>query len=338
MTRFPKLARALRGAVCALAVAAPAHALAAGVDVAAPCLYVPPVSAQLSDAELVADYRSILRICQSFDGRARVAIRSMTIGNAPIVLLADPEALTTRLERAACWRCEDTREDALNATRMMRAVAQSSEAPGIAHRGFLENAGLVHGAAEGAFVTGDLCPSPRPLDRPFFERLIAWSPRAPIALSISGLWLTHHWRDFLWLRARQAAGGLDILWVNHSYRHPYAHGATDDQTYLMTRGVDVDFEVMQNERLLIANGQTPSLFFRFPGLVSSAPLMQAVRRHRLIALGADAWLALNQRPGPGSIILVHPNGNEETGLALFDRYRDRGAIARPLESLVAAPN
>ena len=112
----------------------------------------------------------------------------------------------------------------------------------------------------------------------------------------------------------------------------------NERNFLLTEGVDPDAEILDTERLLIANGQTPSLFFRFPGLISSAPLMQAVRRHHLISLGADAWLALGQRPGEGSIILVHPNGNEETGLAMFDRDLARGAIVQPFEPLIAAPN
>jgi hypothetical protein len=66
---------------------------------------------------------------------------------------------------------------------------------------------------------------------------------------------------------------------------------------------------------LIANGETPSLFFRFPGLVSSDPLMRTVRRFHLVTLGADAWLAISQKPGPGSIVLVHPNGNEPEACA-----------------------
>ena len=81
-------------------------------------------------------------------------------------------------------------------------------------------------------------------------------------------------------------------------------------SFMLTRGLDPDYEILETERLLIANGGTPSVFFRFPGLVSSSALMQAVRRHHLISIGADAWLAKGQKPGPGSIILVHPNGNE----------------------------
>ncbi len=332
----PRLSRLLLAAV--LAVLAGAGARAGEDGEASSCLYAPAPPAQLVAKDAITDYQSVLRTCRSADGRAGLAIRTMTVAGTPILLLADPQKLSTRLERAACWTCQDASEDSLGQTRMMRAVAQSAEAPGLVHRGFLQNAGLTHGAAPGAFVTGDLCPSRRPLDRPFFDTLAAQGPHTPVALSISGLWLIHHFQDYRWLLDQQAAGALDILWVDHTYHHPYRRGLPNERNFLLTEGVDADAEILDTERLIIANGQTPSLFFRFPGLVSDAPLMQAVRRHHLISLGADAWLALGRRPGEGSIVLVHPNGNEETGLAMFDRDLARGAIAQPFEPLIAAPN
>jgi hypothetical protein len=220
----------------------------------------------------------------------------------------------------------------------MRAVEASAAAPGLEHRGFLENAGLTHGGSSGAYLTGDLCPSSRPLDRDFLERLAAKEERPPIALSISGLWLLHHFADYQWLLRRQAEGEFQITWVDHSYHHQFRRGVPNDRNFLLTPGVDPDAEILDTEKLLIANGQTPSLFFRFPGLISNAPLMQAARRHHLIALGADAWLAIGQRPRPGSIVLVHPNGNEEIGLKMFDRDLARGTIAPPLEPLDSAPD
>ena len=120
--------------------------------------------------------------------------------------------------------------------------------------------------------------------------------------------------------------------------HLYARGAPDEHNFLLEPGVDADAEILEVERLLIANGQTPSLFFRFPGLISSAPLMLAVRRHHLISLGADAWLALDQRPSAGSIVLVHANGNEPRGVKLFERDLARDALPLPFEPLTAAPN
>jgi hypothetical protein len=332
------LPRSSRLAAIALALALCGAAHAAGTDSAASCLYAPAPPESLAHVGAVADYASVFKSCHAENGRQSVAIRTMTVSGAPLLLLADPQKLSTRLERAACWTCEEASEDSLADTRMMRAIAQSAEAPGLTHRGFLQNAGLIHGGAPGAFVTGDLCPSRRPLDRPFFDKLAAKGPHTPVALSISGLWLVHHFEDYRWLIDRQSEGALDILWVNHTYHHRYRRGEPNDRNFLLIEGTDADAEILDTERLLVANGQTPSLFFRFPGLISSAPLMEAVRRHHLISLGADAWLAINQRPSDGSIVLVHPNGNEEKGLAMFERDMARGEIAAPLEPLTAAPN
>jgi hypothetical protein len=321
------------GLAMLLALVAPFPASADGA-----CLVAPSIPSHLIDASSVGDYRSVLRACRAADGRRSLAIREMSLAGEPVVLLADPQALTTRLERAACWTCKDAADEELSGTRLMHAVEASAAAPGLVHRGFLENAGLTHGGSSGAYLTGDLCPSSRPLDRDFLERLATKEERPPIALSISGLWLLHHFADYQWLLQRQTGGAFEITWVDHSYHHQFRRGVPNDRNFLLTPGVDPDAEILDTERLLIANGQTPSLFFRFPGLISSAPLMQAARRHHLIALGADAWLAIGQRPRAGSIVLVHPNGNEEIGLKMFDRDLARGTISPTLEPLDSAPD
>ncbi len=322
-----------------LAFARPAVTLATFIGLtvsafAADCAFRPAPGATLTSFGV---YRPVLKSCEAADGRRAVSIREMTIGSERVALLADPEALTTRLERAACWTCRDASDEELASTRMGRAISASAEAPGIQHRGFLENAGLTRGARPGAFVTGDLCPSKRPLDRAFFARLASTGPHTPVALAVSGLWLSHHEKDFRWLVSQRDAGALDIVWVDHTYTHPYRRKLPNGSNFLLTKGVDADNEILRTERLIIANGETPSLFFRFPGLVSSDPLMQAVRRFHLVTLGADAWLAIGQRPGPGSIVLVHPNGNEPLGLKVFSADVARGAIPKPLEPLTAAP-
>ena len=212
---------------------------------------------------------------------------------------------------------------------MGRAIRELAEAPGLIHRGFLQNAGLTHGGGQGDFVTGDLCPSQKPLSRAFFTGLESAGPHVPVALSISGLWLIHHFDDFRWLVDQRNSGALDILWVDHTYHHPYHRKLADDANFLLTKGVDPEEEILDTERLLIANGETPSLFFRFPGLVSSDPLMQAVGQFHLVTLGANAWLAIGQKPGRGSIVLVHPNGNEPKGLAVFASDLAHGVIAGP---------
>ncbi len=332
MKRTLPLRNSLRHLVLALAAWAGLAAARAG-----DCASTAAPATSLRSVAAVGDYRQVLKACVAADGRKAFAIREMTVAGEKVALVADPVALTTRLERAACWTCSEASEDELRSTRMGRAISESAAAPGLIHRGFLQNAGLTHGAAPGDFVTGDLCPSRLPLDRSFFTRLETAGAHAPVALSISGLWLIHHFADFRWLVDQRNSGALDILWVDHTYHHPYLRKLPSDANFLLTRGVDPEKEILDTERLLIANGETPSLFFRFPGLVSSDPLMQAVSRFHLVTLGADAWLAKGQQPERGSIVLVHPNGNEPKGLSLFASDLKRGTIAAPLEPLTAAP-
>src|SRR3984957_14804535 len=310
----------------------------AGSAQASDCAFTPAPATRLQSMAAVGDYKPVLKACVAADGRKAVAIREMTLAGQKVALLADPEALTTQLERAACWTCRDESEGELSSTRMGRAIRESAEAPGLVHRGFLQNAGLTHGGGQGDFVTGDLCPSQKPLSRAFFTQREASGPHVPVALSISGLWLVHHFDDFHWLVGQRNSGALDILWTDHTYHHPYHRKLPDDENFLLTKGVDPDEEILDTERLLIANGETPSLFFRFPGLISSDPLMQAVSRRHLITLGANAWVALGQKPGRGPIVLVHPDGQDPKGLVLFLYGVAHREIAAPLEPLTAAPD
>ncbi len=147
----------------------------------------------------------------------------------------------------------------------------------------------------------------------------------------------NHNADFDWLTEQAKSGALEVAWVNHSYRHPYLPGRPDAQNYMLRPATDLDAEIFGTERLLIAKGATPSVFFRFPGLVADAALMEALRRRHLVALGADAWLVLSPAPRAGSIILVHPNGNEAAGLRLFSRLLEQGRLPRPFRPIEEAP-
>ena len=109
----------------------------------------------------------------------------------------------------------------------------------------VKSAGLTRGAA-GAFVTGDLCPSNRPLDRGFFKTLEATGPHAPVALAISGLWLVRHGSDFRWLKAERDAGRLDIVWANHTMTHPYRRKLPNARNYLLSARVDPEREILDS--------------------------------------------------------------------------------------------
>jgi hypothetical protein len=294
----------------------------------------------------LTEYRAVFLACVNEAGTARLAIRRMRTSDETLLLTVDPQDLGTRLEPERCWRCTETSDEAQSGTRFVRALQSPPEG---GETKTLKNAGLVHGESSfGAFVTGDLCPSPRPLDRGFFERLAREGNKnnpengtpgtgTPVALAVSGLWLMRHAGDLDWLKRQDASGRLSITWVNHSYSHRYAKHRPAAQNYMLTRGLDFDREVYGAERLMIEAGLTPSIFFRFPGLVSDAALNRRLRESHLVALGADAWLALGQNPQSGSIVLVHPNGNEPIGIKLIARLMDRGRLPKPLRPIDEAP-
>jgi hypothetical protein len=174
---------------------------------------------------------------------------------------------------------------------------------------------------EGIDLTVDLCPSKRPLDRFFFDTLItALSTEetpVPIGISITGLWVKNHRDDLQWLIQLEQQKRIRITWINHSFNHHVLPAQDSSENFLRDRKTDLGEEVLGTERLLIEKGLLPSVFFRFPGLVSSPEFIVRVVSFGLIPVGSDAWLAKEQLPRNGSIVLVHANGNEPFGLKKF---------------------
>jgi hypothetical protein len=107
------------------------------------------------------------------------------------------------------------------------------------------------------------------------------------------------------------------------------------ENFLLTPGVNFAEEVLGTEKLLISKGLVPSVFFRFPGLVANQEKMAQLSEWGLVAVGADAWIGKGQKPHPGSIVLLHGNGNEPKGLELFTRIYERAEIAFPFRHLLS---
>jgi hypothetical protein len=321
--------------ICLIAVLWTLGSPAAIADCAAPVAVAAPLDGPLQPLSRAKNYQPALQSCNHNGGAEKLAIRTMTVDGQDLFLAVDPRTLATRLERRDCWTCDPTTDEAQAHTRFIAAVNRFAQEKGPQKSGWLDNAGLTHGRGDGVFVTGDLCPSQKPLDRDFLQKLEKPGEATPVALSVSGLWIARHADDFAWLRRQKAEGRLAISFVNHSFSHPYRPGLATGQNFLLAPGVDMQREVFDVERLLIANGETPSVFFRFPGLISDPSLMEAVRKYHLIPLGANAWLALNQKASAGAVVLVHPNGNEPLGLKQFETQR--GKLPQPLRPIEDAP-
>ncbi len=284
----------------------------------------------------VTGYRVSLARCRPLAGGTDlVGLRRFAIGGEERYLLVDPLSLSTSLAPASGLRAEgaswpDLRRT-FEATAYMRAVARAE-----GDASALLDAGIVHALPkeQGVVLTVDLCPSHRPLERALFEDLVegfAGIERpVPVGVAITGVWMREHPADLRWLLDRTRAGDLAITWINHSYHHAFVPGRPLAQDFLLMPGTDLEAEILGTEVAMIEHGMVPSVFFRFPGLVSDRSVFDEVLSRGLIPTGSDAWLAKGQRPGAGSIVLVHGNGNEPLGVRDFLELmrRERGEIKR----------
>lgn len=187
----------------------------------------------------------------------------------------------------------------------------------------MQNAGLSHipGGGPDIFLTADLCPAKLLLDRTIFNRLISDSGTLhkpiPVALALSGAWIDSHQHDLQWLKSLVIRRELIITWINHTYSHKYYKRIPWWKNFLLHKRVRVNEEIVKNEITMLESGLVPSIFFRFPGLISNKHLFQQVTDYGLIPIGSDAWLGKKQWPKNGSIILVHANGQEPVGIKRF---------------------
>jgi hypothetical protein len=262
-----------------------------------------------------------------------VVLRSLRRGGQKLVLAVDPENLTTQLLPE-----EGLRLHRLSWTGLRKTITSSPYGRAIAgsekNASARQDAGLVHALppGKGVVLTIDLCPSPRPLDRKLFRAILAsFEPEekpVPLGIAITGVWMLEHPIDLDWLRQLDREREIAVTWINHSFHHRFAPELPLAKNFLLKPGTDADAEVLKTEAAMIENGLLPSVFFRFPGLVSDLALVRRVVSYGLIPVGSDAWLAKGQVPSSGSIVLVHGNGNEPIGIAKFlDLIRlERSAI------------
>jgi len=174
---------------------------------------------------------------------------------------------------------------------------------------------------KGIDLTIDLCPSHRPLDRVVFADLIHELGKiekpVPVAISITGRWMNEHAADLHWLDSLQKTKALNITWINHTFNHYVSKSAPLRENFMLEPGTDINLEVLKTESALLEQNLLPSVFFRFPGLVSDKTIYDKIINFGLIPVGSDAWLAKGQTPGNGSIVLIHANGNEPVGVKDF---------------------
>lgn len=277
----------------------------------------------------IHDYQPIFLPVYGADGAMQIALRVFKIEDAPTFLVVNPITLhTTIIPVKTIFARSGGRIKkpgyftrwAMTNTRYYQLLKSHTSPPYKT-----ENQGITHAndsVKTGNILTIDLCPSTKPFEADFFHKLIQLSEKigkpVPVTLAITGIWLQTHPEEFQWLLTQKQQGKLNITWANHSFTHIYYNDLPYTENFLLSPDTHIETEILLTEKYLLEHGEVPSVFFRFPGLVSNASLMKQMKLYGLIPLGTDAWIANlqenNQKITPGGIILVHGNNNEHSGI------------------------
>jgi hypothetical protein len=187
----------------------------------------------------------------------------------------------------------------------------------------LQDAGISHTIPDrhGIVLTIDLCPSLKPIDHVLFldilKQMSALEKPLPLAISVSGHWMLKHQDDLDWLIKLDQQNKIAVTWINHSFNHYFNKELPLYLNFMLMKGTNVDQEVLLNEKTMIEHHLVPSIFFRFPGLISGPSVYKKVMEFGLIPVGSGAWLAKGEKADDGNIVLVHANGNEPLEIRKF---------------------
>jgi len=239
----------------------------------------------------------------------KAILRTFDLDDKRVQLVIDTRTLQTSIQsmvKTPGHPCGDSH--------YTRLLEQSASAP---HP--LTNDGITHQHGDGIALTTDLCPSSKKgFEKELYEALIAgFRNPVPVTLFITGKWIRKHPKSFRQFQTWQHDQKLAITWGNHTYAHPYHPGKPFEANFALSAGYDLRRDTLRLEQLMIEAGLTPSIFFRFPGLVSDPKAIQTVHDLGLITIGTDAWIAKGQPPHEGSIVLLHGNKNESKGVKMF---------------------
>jgi uncharacterized protein YrzB (UPF0473 family) len=278
-----------------------------------------------SQSQNIKDYEKYFAVCNNTGThKSFIVLRKFLIQNKINYLVVNPNDLLTFIYNDdQVIISEDSWDDILNrfsSTPYVKAIFES-----FSNADAVQDAGITHFSSieKGADLTVDLCPSVRPLDRQLFLDLVndlgGEEKPVPVAISITGLWMNKHEKDLEWLKDLINNKEISVTWVNNSFNHRTSRTLPLKENFLLEKGTDLKFEVLQTEIKMIEEGIIPSPFFRFPGLVSDTEVFKKIIEFGLIPIGSDAWLGKNEWPKAGSIILLHGNGNEPIGIERFHK-------------------
>jgi len=262
-------------------------------------------------ANSVGDYRATA-LCVRYNNSDYFAIRSLSFNGKKAFLIVDTDSLHTGLvkqEETQVLTCDN---NVFN-SKYFKLLGLEK---GLKHR--LQNDGIT-ATNGGIIVTTDLCPSSkRGFEKRLYQTLIDnFKNPVPVTIFITKRWIHKHLNAFKKLKSWQQEGKLDIVWGNHTAEHRYNKDTPIDHNFVLLARENLAKDVLDLEKELLKRGVLPSVFFRFPGLVSDKKSVNIVIRLGLIIVGTNSWLAKGESLKENSIILVHGNKNEAKGVDIL---------------------
>jgi hypothetical protein len=281
---------------------------------------------------ILENYKIAHRTC-SIRGQDYLLLREFEMNGHAAGLVVNTLSLKTELVALSAVSCLSPTSISVRSNYDM-ILDEATETPEALVAG-----GLAFGRSKNnIYLTVDLCPSSRPFEPALFSFLTGVSEKIgralPIAFSLSGTWMLRHSSELKQLETLAKQGEIIPVWINHTLHHNYDPKEPIENNFLMLPGVNIEDEIIGQEKLMIESGLTPSIFMRFPGLISSQKELNFVRGLGLIPVGASAWLAKTENFNFGDIILIHGNGNEKVGIIdLFFKLIDFRVASLPWQNL-----
>ena len=191
---------------------------------------------------------------------------------------------------------------------------------------YLQNAWLKSGLNnwKNIYLTADFCPSAKH----WFENNILEKyskvGNKNITIFITESWILKHSKDFNKLIELNNSNKLNIIWWNHTKTHKYNYSNSFGSTFILNAWLKLENEILDVEKILISNWQIPSIFMRFPWLISDEKIFkETIYKYWLIPVWSDTWLAKWEKIKENSIILIHWNKNEPRWIEIYDKILDK---------------
>lgn len=259
----------------------------------------------------VENYQVFIKQYQGEDGQLCLTLRQFTHDSKTFYLTLNTSTLQTHIEPLEVkrlmpisqqWQKSEFGKLLYNATKLSRFGGIREATNPLPHT---------------IFLTMDMCPSQKSgYEEDFVHQLTQRFGKTPIAIAMTSAWLKAHEQEFDALANNPL---LDITWINHTHTHFYDRNLPNEENFMRHEGTNVKEEILGLEQTLIEKGVTPSVFFRFPGLIADESLMKALRdTYFLIPISSHAWIAKNEAIEEGSILLIHGNKNEHQGITLLE--------------------